>query len=102
MLSSMMAVLGLLGSKGWSAAQSSPTDEDKLFCRPALMRLEFNRPGVAGLLTELRDSVSSSSDGIDSVDKDRMEDTGPKVVSLLRLPLSCRDSSGGLRSILHD
>ena len=85
----LMAVLGLLASRGWSVAQSSPTDVDKLFCRPLLVRLAENSPGVSGLPTELRDPVSSSSDGIDSVDSDRTEDRGPSVVSLPTLLLSC-------------
>lgn len=83
--------------------QFSPIDVDKLFCRLSLfVRLLFNRPGVAGLLAELSDSVSVSKDGMDSVDNDRTDDNGPNVVSLSKLPPSRSDSSGGLRSIPQD
>lgn len=71
MVLSSEGFLGLGGSRGWSEAQFSPTDVDRLFCR---RRLEGENPGVAGLLAELKDSVSSSRDGIDSVDKDRRDD----------------------------
>ncbi len=78
--------------------QSSPMDVDKFFCLLwPFMRPLFDSPGVVGLLAELKDSVSVSRDGIDSVDRDRTDDNGPKVVSLSKLPLSSSDSSGGLR-----
>ena len=59
-------------------------------------------PGVDGLLADPSDSVSVPSDGIDSVDMDRREATGPRVVLLSKLLLASSISSGGLRSIPHD
>ncbi len=83
--------------------QSSPMDVDRLFCLLSLfLRLLFDNPGVAGLLVELTDSVSVSSDGIDSMDRDRTDDNGPRVVSLSKLPTSGSDSSGGLRRTPQD
>lgn len=46
---------------------------------------------------ELIESSSVASEGIDSVDIDRTEDNGPRVVSLLKLAVSRSSSSGGLR-----
>lgn len=78
--------------------QSWPIDVDMLFCRRLLIAI----PGVDGLLAEPSESESASRDGIDSADRDRRDDAGPKVVSLPKLLLSCSSSSGGLKSIPHD
>lgn len=100
--SSSSMALGVSGSRGWSMTQSSPLDVERLFCRLSAPLRLFAIPGVAGLLTELSDSVSVSSDGMDSVEIDRADDNGPKVVSLSKLPVSCSESSGGLRSTPQD
>ena len=98
-----MMVRDVGGSKGWSRAHSSLNDVDTLFCLRSLpVRLPVRNTGVAGLLEELKDSVSASKDGIDSVERDRADDNGSKVLSLSKLPLPNSGSSGGLRSVSQE
>ena len=64
----------------------------------------MDHPGVDGILLDgdVDDSQSSSSEGIDSVDRDRTKDSAPTVVLLPTLPYSDSNSSGGLKSTPHD
>ena len=64
----------------------------------------MDHPGVEGTLFDgdVDDSQSSSSEGIDSVDRDRTKDSAPTVVSLPKLPYSESKSSGGLKSTSQD
>lgn len=82
-----------MGDRGWSRPQSSTSDSESDFKRRSRLA---ERPGVEGWLTDSGDSRSMSSDGIESVESERKDESGAMVLSLPRLQLSGSDSSGGL------
>jgi len=55
------------------------------------------RPGVVRLPKEYRDSSSVSRDGIDSVERERVEVDAPSIISLSELPLLTSSDLGGRR-----
>lgn len=95
---------GYITSRGWSVLESSGRDEEMLFdLRPRDPWLLHVMPGVEGLLDVSADSVSVSSDGIDSLESDRNDDRGSSAVfPLPTLEAYSSMSCGGLNSSLQE
>lgn len=86
-------------SKGWFDLLSSGTDDEMVFdLLSCVHRRLIGRPGVEGLLDVYADSLSVSSDGMESLDRERSGGKEPNTVSSSpkSKPSSSLMSSGGL------